>query len=160
MQSCALIKSFEDREWLQIVSLFASAIAVGAISSRMSYLFDISPKSRAKAGNFYGYVPDFRRGRAIIQVAMMLISVCQLLGRSLAYALIAVGIGKRYVAVVVAVDFALFVLYKLARKDFTYTGANTRGFLHMLTSCLMRLNVKIIADFTSLLPLRNPCELG
>jgi hypothetical protein len=160
MQSYALIKSYEDRELLQIVSLFASAAAVGAISSRMSYLYDISPKSRAKAGNFYGYVPDSRRGRKVIQVAMMLISVCQLLTRSLAYALIANSVGKRYAVLIVALEMGLLFVYKLAMKDFYYTGTNTRGFMRFAFSCLMRLNVKIITDFTSLLPLRNPCELG
>jgi hypothetical protein len=50
LQTYAIIKRFEQREWLQIVSLLASAAAVGAISGRLSYYTDISPKQRDKAG--------------------------------------------------------------------------------------------------------------
>jgi hypothetical protein len=52
----------------------------------------------------------------------MLIAICQLLGRSLAYALIAVSVGKRYVTLVVALEVVMFILYKLARQDYYYTG--------------------------------------
>jgi hypothetical protein len=51
LQMHAVISN-KDREWVQVVSLLASAFAVGAISSRMSYYMDISVRNREKCGNF------------------------------------------------------------------------------------------------------------
>jgi hypothetical protein len=146
LQTYAIFSSYDDREWVQIVSLFASALAVGAISSRMSFYIDVSPKSREKAGNFYGYVPDSQIGQFIIQVAMMLITVCQLLGRSLAYALIAVSFGTTYAMLAVVLELALYFAYKLLLGDFYYQAVRLHGIMCFVGSVLIRLIVKIITD--------------
>jgi hypothetical protein len=54
MKSYAIINRFEQRKFVQIISLLASAFAVGAISSKMSYYMDTSLRQKERAGNFYG----------------------------------------------------------------------------------------------------------
>jgi hypothetical protein len=161
LQTYAIIKRFEDREWVQIASLLSSALSVGAISSRMSYYVDISSTSREFAGDFYGFVPDHLIGRSIIAVAMMMLAVSQLLARALAYGLISVSIGKRYSVVAVVLEASSFFLYKLIRKDFYYQGfAELKGIVRFIGTFFERFTVKIIADFTCLMQLRNPNEMG
>jgi hypothetical protein len=206
LQTYAIISRFEDREWVQIVSLLASLLAVGAISARLSYYVDISVAQRERAGNslslsleqakkksgkkmivtlsflysslltlslpsssfpsflsignFYGYVPSSKRGRQIIQGSMMGIAVSQLLARSISYALIAVSVGTRYAFLAVAFEVGAFFLYKLMRQDFYYCSWNVDGFMRALTTCFERWTVKIIADFTCFMALRNANELG
>jgi hypothetical protein len=92
---------------------------------------------------------------------MMVISSCQLLGRALAYALIAVSAGKGYAVLAVGLEVILFYLYKLARRDFYHkNAAKLKGFTRILASSIERFNLKIISDFTSIMLLRNPSDLG
>jgi hypothetical protein len=158
LQTYANIARFEDSEWQQFVGLFASALAFGAISARMSYYLDISLEQREKAGNFYGYVRDSKRGRFIILVSMMLIAVSHLLSRTLAYSLIAVSVGKAYAALAVVLEVSLFFLYKLLRQGFNYQGFGE--FRGVLASCFMRFTMKIVTDFTSLKAARAPSVMG
>jgi hypothetical protein len=155
LQTYAIISRFEGREWVQIVSLFASALAVGAISSRMSYYLDIGVNLRSMNGHFYGYVPDSMRGRSFILVAMMMMSSSQLLARALAYSLIAVRFGNKYAILAVVLEVCVFFLYKLARRDFYYHNlAKVKGVMRVVTSFYVRLLGKIIADFTSFMHAR------
>jgi hypothetical protein len=158
LQSYAIISRFEDREWQQMVSLMASATAVGAISSRVSYYIDIDLKQREKAGCFYGYVPYNQRGRVVIQAAMMLMAVAQVLARSLSYALIAVGLSKGYAVLAFVSEAGLFFLYKLIRRDFYYQGIpnmhNGGRAFRFVASFLQRFVCKVLTDFTTLMVAR------
>jgi hypothetical protein len=122
---------------------------------------DINVKQRLKAGNIYGFVPDSQGLRTIIIFAMMVISVSQLLSRALGYALIAVSVSKSYATIAVLFEVVLFFTYKLVRRDLYYhTLPNTSGIMRVIASCFQRFTIKIIVDFTSLVVLANPCELG
>jgi hypothetical protein len=159
MQMYAIIKYHEALEYVQIVSLFASALAAGAISARMSYYLDTSVKQQEKAGNFYGYVPDGLRGRLIIQAAMMMISLCQLVSRALAYALIAAALRKFFVICAVVLELGTFFVVKLVRRDFYYQGFLSKN-RNLLASVIARFTCKIVTDFTSIMAGRNPNEVG
>jgi hypothetical protein len=91
---------------------------------------------------------------------MMMIAVSQLLARSLAYALIAVSAGEANSILAVICEVAVFFLYKLVRKDFYHQAARMRGVLGFMASFLQRFVCKVITDFTSLMVLRNPNEMG
>jgi hypothetical protein len=106
-----------------------------------------------------GCVPD-SQGRSIILGAMMIMAVSQLLARSFAYGLIALSFGKRYTFLAVVSELGVFFLYKLIRQDFIYVTINLKGWLNVAFSFLARFTSKIITDFTCLLVMRNPCELG
>jgi hypothetical protein len=91
---------------------------------------------------------------------MMMIAVSLLLSRALAYALIAVSVGKKFVTLAVVSEVGLFFLYKLGRRDFLYFGVKLSGFLSIVAAILERFVMKIVTDFTCLMVARNPCELG
>jgi hypothetical protein len=98
--------------------------------------------------------------RIAIQASMMMMAVSQLLGRALAYSLMAVSAGKALTALAVVLEVSVFFLYKIATKDFYYSNFKVGGILRIFLSCLERFTVKIIADFSSIIVTRNPNEMG
>jgi hypothetical protein len=136
LQLYAIILSSEF-ELIPLISLFASALSVGAISSKMSYYMDISVRNREKSGNFYGYVPKSKRSQIIIQVTLLTMASSQLLTRSLSYALIAISVGASYAIFAVGVEAGVFLLYKLAMSDFYY-NLNWTGAVRLIGSFMLR----------------------
>jgi hypothetical protein len=110
-------------------------------------------------GNFYGFIPSGAIDRIVMRGAMLTLSVSQLLARSLGCALTAEAVGKNYVGMMIVSELSLFILYKIVRNDFLY-WINNKGIPRFFTSLLARIAAKIIADYTSLLLLRHPNELG
>jgi hypothetical protein len=74
---------------------------------------------------------------------MMVIAVSQLISRALSYALIAASFGKRHAMLAVAFELAIYVLYKLARRDFSYSVVNVSGWKLIFTSLAERLSIKV-----------------
>ena len=66
---------------------------------------------------------------------------------------------KMQLVIYILVDLLLFFVIKMLRRDFTYWPA-IEGKALMLISVLMRTGAKIITDFTGLVHLRHPYELG
>jgi hypothetical protein len=90
---------------------------------------------------------------------MLNLASAQLLARSLGCALIAATVGKEYVGFMIVGELALFLLYKAGTKDFLY-WINVQGYSRYVLSILIRAGVKIVADYTGLLQLRHPQEVG
>jgi hypothetical protein len=95
----------------------------------------------------------------IITGAMMMIAVSQLLGRSLAYVLIALSVGQAYSLLAVISDVSLFFLYKLTRQDFYYQ-IRVNGMLRFVGSVIERFICKIMSDCASLMSCRSANEMG
>jgi hypothetical protein len=96
----------------------------------------------------------------VIQSAMLMMAVSQLLARALEYALIAVSFGKSYAVLAVAAEVGFFFLYKLARGDFYYNVIKLSGITRVIAAFFERFVIKITVDFTGLMVGRNPNELG
>ncbi|GMH92478.1 hypothetical protein TrST_g1907 [Triparma strigata] len=56
-------------------------------------------------------------------------------------------------------DMCLFFLYKIARRDFFY-WANFRGIVRLVGSLLLRFCTKFLVNFTMLIQMRHPQEVG
>jgi hypothetical protein len=161
LQTFVIITNFKEREWSQMFSLLASVAAVGSISSRTSYVMDISANNREKAGNLYGFVPNSNVLRLVIQGAMISLSCSQLLSRSLGYALLAASAGKTVAALEAVAEISIFLLYKLALRDFYHHGLANNGMLRLFGAIFLRIFCnKILADFTANMGLRSPNEMG
>jgi hypothetical protein len=104
-------------------------------------------------GNFYGFIPAGAASRNIIQIAMLALASTQLLARSLGCALMAAAVGKSAVALMLAGEMALFLLYKVATRDFFY-WLKMKGFFRFVVSLFVRIFVKVIVDYTCLLQFR------
>lgn len=89
---------------------------------------------------------------------MLTLSFAHVLLQTFTCALLAI-IDMNYLLYYLGVDMGLFLLYKIARKDFFYY-ANLRGAVRFIGSLTSRIAVKIVLNFTIVIQLRNPCEGG
>ncbi|GMH64810.1 hypothetical protein TL16_g04049 [Triparma laevis f. inornata] len=64
------------------LSLLSSLLTTGFVSATISYDFDTDPKKRAAKPDFYGFVPDSSRRRALMFVTMVLMSGIMVLMKS------------------------------------------------------------------------------
>jgi hypothetical protein len=144
-----------DAAW---VSLSVSALTTGYASATISYDFDTDPVKREQVPDFYGYVPANPTKRSIIFVAMMLVSTCMLVIRCMTIVVLGL-LGGRWASLYVGADLGLYLLVKAFREDFWYwipVGGNTE----VLNSIVIRVIVKVVTDFTSIVQFRHPNEVG
>ena len=107
--------------------------------------------------DFYGYIPGGAK-KIIVVACMFFMSMCQLGSKAFICALCAIT-SKFVLLAYLLVDMVLFFALKLVRKDFMYWPP-IDGKSGFVVSAMMRVGVKIIADFTGLVHLRHPYELG
>ncbi|GMH67149.1 hypothetical protein TrST_g14100 [Triparma strigata] len=113
---------------------------------------------RRKVPFYYGYIPDKATSRAICFLSMMSLSFAHVMLRTFSCALLAVT-NTRWLIYYLAADMGLFFLFKIMRKDFFYF-INLRGIVRLSISILNRLIVKVMVDFTMIIHVRGPCEMG
>ena len=131
------------------VSLFVSVLTTGFISATLSYDMDTDPKKRAYNPEFYGYVPDGSRTRALLFCTMILISSVQVLLK--AVVMIVFGmVDLKYAVYYLIGDLVFFLTVKLFRKDFLY-WVPLEGGLAVLCSVFARGLVKLIVDFSGVM---------
>ncbi|GMH86654.1 hypothetical protein TrST_g13924 [Triparma strigata] len=141
-----------------IISVMVSAATIGFTSAMLSYDWDTSPSQRAFNPGFYGYIPDKALSRAVCFLSMMSLSFSHVLLQTLSCALL-FATNPRWLVYYLAGDMALFLLYKVARRDFHY-WLNISGVLRFVTSFMVRSAGKILVNFTLLIQTRSPVELG
>ena len=117
----------------------------------------MDPAKRKQTPEFYGYIPD-GGSRTVMFGCMILNSALLLLVRSLSAAMMLMA-KKRYFALLMAGDMALYLLQKVARGDFHY-WAPFDGAFGVFLSLLLRVFIKTITDFTGVIHFRHPYELG
>ena len=141
-----------------LVSILISAATIAFSSSMISYDWDTSPAYRTSTPFFYGYVPDKALSRAVCFLSMMSLTFAHVLLQTFACALLA-ATNTIWLVYYLSADTALFILYKIVRKDFFYY-VNMTGFFRLVVAILDRVTVKTLVNFTLLMHLRNPCEVG
>jgi len=112
---------------------------------------------RMHSPDFYGYIPD-GGSRTVVFGCMMLQGALLLLIRSFSAAML-ILMKKRYFVAYLAGDTALYLLQKVARGDFHYWFP-VDGVFGLFISLLLRVIVKILADFTGVIQFRADAELG
>ncbi|GMH47422.1 hypothetical protein TrVE_jg4853 [Triparma verrucosa] len=141
-----------------LISIMVSAATIGFTSAMLSYDWDTSPTQRAKNPGFYGYIPDKALSRAACFLSMMSLSFAHVLLQTLSCALL-FATNPRWLVYYLAGDIGLFLLYKVARRDFYY-WLNVSGVLRFFSSFIVRFGAKIMVNFTLLIHLRHPGEAG
>lgn len=100
-------------------SLVVSLLSTGFISATISYDFDTDPRKRLEVPEFYGYVPTQASKRTIVFGSMTLFTAGMLTIRCTSLVLLAL-LGKGFVAVYILADLGVYMMIKIARKDFWY----------------------------------------
>jgi hypothetical protein len=141
--------------WLSVA---VSAITTGFASATISYDWDTSPAQRESAPDFYGYIPAKASKRSVVFVSMLLLSAGMLLIRCTTIVLLGL-MGGSWAFLYIGADLGLYMLVKILRGDFWY-WMPLGGNIEVLNSIIVRLIAKIIVDFTSLVQMRHPNEVG
>ncbi|GMI54966.1 hypothetical protein TeGR_g10898 [Tetraparma gracilis] len=141
-----------------LASIVISAVTTGYTAASISYGIDTDPEERRKNPRFYGYAPDEPRKRDIMFGSMVLNAAILLVVRSFVVVLL-ISADPVKCAVFGAVDFAIYVLPKIIRRDFMHQ-IPINGLPGIVFSFLIRLAVKVVTDFTGLVHSRHPGELG
>jgi hypothetical protein len=140
------------------VSLSVSALTTGFASASISYDWDTDPMLRKQVPEFYGYVPANPNKRSILFVSMMLFSAGMLCIRSMTIVVIGL-LGGSWISLYVCADMLLYLLVKMLRGDFWY-WIPAGGNVEIVNSIVIRVLVKVVTDFTSIVQFRHPNEVG
>ena len=89
---------------------------------------------------------------------MMSLSFAHVLLLTSACALLALT-NPNWLLLFLGVDMGIFFLYKIMRGDFFYF-LNLAGVFRLIAAILERFGVKIMVNFTMLMQLRHPQEMG
>jgi len=81
------------------------------------------------------------------------------MGKSIMIAILLQIGGKTLALIVLSCEMAIYLLYKVIRRDFRYWMALPQG-TSLFISLMFRISYKILADFTGMLHLRHPYEVG
>jgi len=149
---------FDDK--IVLTSLCCSALLTGYSTTYLTYLKDIDVNQRHLFGNFYGFVPTSGDGFNVVRVSMLLMSVAQLLGKCVSVCVFYNIGGLGVVGLFFAVDVGLFFLIKLLRGDLRYWIPIQNNLLSWTMSIFARLVAKVVVDFTGMMHLRLPLEVG
>ena len=140
------------------VSICISLLTVGFTVAQISYDFDTDPQKRAQKPSFYGYVPDKGSTRTSLFMIMVLMFSNMLAIKVLGLVILGI-VNMQYVAKYIGADVGLFLFIKISRDDFFY-WLPLEGMASIISSLVTRTGAKIITDFTGIVQLRHPNEMG
>jgi hypothetical protein len=119
---------------------------------------DTKPDGRAAAPDFYGYIPSSATARAVVFASLILMSAGMLLIRCMTIVVLGL-IGGRWPFVYIGADLGLYMIVKVLRGDFWY-WVPLGGSAEFVASMIVRPLIKIVTDFTSVVQMRHPNEVG
>jgi hypothetical protein len=158
IQLMAIATSDEEVTTAAWISLAVSALTTGFASATISYDFDTHPGYREKVPDFYGYIPAKASKRSVVFVSRMLLTAGMLLIRCMTIVVLGL-VGGSWVALYLGFDLGLYLVVKTLRGDF-WSWIPLGGNAEMVVSIIMRVLVKVITDFTSIVQFRHPNEVG
>ena len=147
-----ILLSLKTRTPAAFVSIALSAASTAYTATTMSYDIDTSVMKRRQSPKLYGYIPG--QGRALVFFLMFMLSLLQLLAKVFSTALL-VMTNPLWLAIWLGADYALYIAYKIARRDFVYF-VPMAGTLKYTLAFLGRIFVKMLVDFSGVLMMRGP----
>ena len=142
----------------ELSSIAISALCTGFTGATISYDYDVDPVRRATTPAFYGFIPDKANCRLIIFGCMIAQGTLLMLLRSVSASLLML-VDPLYFVYYMCADVGLYILQKLLRRDFTH-WMPINGAAIVFISCLVRVTLKIVVDYTAVLQYRSAYELG
>jgi len=133
-------------------------MTTGVTGATISYDFETDPWGRERDPSFYGYIPANAKKRTIIFIIMVFASATTIVARCTSILLLAL-VDKNFAYAFLFVDLGLYLLVKILRGDFFY-HLPLHGAKDLFTSFLVRAVNKLVNDYTSIVQLRQPNELG
>ena len=144
---------------MALASLLTSMATTAYVSVTIAYDFDTDSGKRKNQPFMYGMIPDSASGRAAAFTSMFILALTQILGRTLACALLAAS-SKTMLLCILVGEMTFYIFFKLIRHDFIYWVPIESNVAAFIVSALIRVLRKILADVTGLLQERHPLEMG
>jgi len=139
---------------------FACCVFTAAFtSSTMSYDWDTGKAQQKYSPSFYGYVPENAKGEVLGFLSLYFLSAFNLLARALTCVLLQLRGGMTLVAQVLGVELALFFVVKGLMRDLWYL-VPLYGVGGGVISFLIRLITKVLGNWTGLVQMQHPQEIG
>ncbi|GMI52212.1 hypothetical protein TeGR_g2169 [Tetraparma gracilis] len=162
VQLAALFRGMQenggDYSKAALASIVVSACTTGFVAATISFDFDVDPERRRNEPKFYGYIPDSAGRRTAIFFCMIMNGALLLLLRGASTALL-VMVDGRLVLYCYLGDHALYLAYKIARRDL-YHWVPLEGVTMVVESVIERVCIKAITDFTGVAQFRAMGEMG
>jgi len=141
-----------------IFALLSSITTAAWMSATMSIDFDLEETRRKQNPQFYGFIPNGTRGKAVFIAIVFFDSLCNLVVRALACVLLSFK-GSQFVAAVLGGE-ALLILGRKAFNGNLLYWIPFYGVISYLNTFFSRTIAKVISDWTFLARLRHPQEVG
>lgn len=149
----------QARSWITVASIVTSSLTTGFVSAHVTYDLDADPLNQKQAPMFYGMAPEAPKARALLLVVMMVNSGILLVVKSFSLMLLGHQ-DKSHAAGIYLADQAIFLIIKIAQGDFHHYLPFPAGGFGVFCSLLARVMTKFVSDFTAIVYLRHPNELG
>ena len=146
----------ENVSSIAIVSIVISSFTTGFGIASVAFDLDTSVEKRKINPRFFGYVPD--TGRGLIFVLMIVMSASLSMMKNIGLSLLYVA-NRELANLVVVAEMAIFIVYKAFRGDLR-CYLKLSGVTSWIMTILGRILTKIAVDFTGLVHLRHPYEIG
>ena len=139
---------------------YALCIFTPAFTSAMlSWDFDTAKDKRRREPSVYGYIPDTWIGKVVVLLSLFSLSSSNLMVRSSACVLFYMKGGFSGVATILGAELLLYLLVKGLRRDLWHWSP-TYGVGGLVVSLLGRVGTKVMSDWTALVHLHHPVEVG
>jgi len=147
-----------DRSNAAAFSLIVSIFTTAFTSAGTSFDKDLSKSSRECQPHMYGYIPEGGKEKIRVFFLLFVMASIQLFTKAFACSLCAMS-GTRLLIGFLVGEQLLYMLYRLLRRDFLY-WLPIYGPAGVFFALLVRTVEKMILDFTALVHLRHPYQMG
>ncbi|GMH89802.1 hypothetical protein TrVE_jg6277 [Triparma verrucosa] len=158
VQTFALLVN-KEKPFIMMLSVFLSASTIGYSTSLISYDKDIEPGGRRTQPWIYGYIDVSPLKRALAFVSMTSVSALQVFMKAIMIGLLGVA-GKDLLFIYLGIEISIYLVWKVIRGDFRYFIPLENEGVSLLLSLLVRVVELIIFDFSAMVHLRHPYQLG
>jgi len=147
LQTFVWLSNPEKAGTYALLSIMISAMTTGYTSALIAFDVDIDVARCRNQPKFYGYIKDDNTLRGRTFFLMTLMGALHNSSRNVGYALLAASNnGSTLVLSFVGGEMLVYLLYKIARKDYCY-WPRIEGAQIYVHSFYGRVIVKVIADF-------------
>jgi len=159
IQMSAILHSEGDTDVAAIFMLISSLSAAAFISALISFDWDTEESQRKSNPAFYGYVINTKVRKVSCFILLFCLSFFNLAVRGFACVLL-LTLGTSVAVLTFGSELLFFLMFKTISRDFTYHLPFDNLIIRTTSSFLIRVVVKIVADWTSIVQFRHPCEIG
>ena len=158
LQCTVYLSTKKARTNYQVFSICTGILTTTFTSTTFSFDWDVGPKQRLLAPSFYGYIPDGLKARLKVFLLMFLATIAHVTSTSVGMAML-IAVSLSSAALYALASMCVYLLYRTCRGDFHYwlPGEGKWGYV---ASFIPRVGVKILVDYTGIIQMRHPMEVG